>query len=115
MALSKTTQKAVESAGRLAVKDAGGLANLTSNVIEGYMTRGMSVMTASEEYAHENILPYTQDRRAWLDRRGIKYKDPNKTFDSIFRHAIYGLVMKYVSTHNLVAQRRGNGYKLVKK
>ena len=48
-------------------------------------------------------------------RRGVKYKNPNKTFDAIFRHAIYGLVMKYVSTHNLVAQRRGNGYKLVKK
>ena len=78
MALSKTTQKAVESAGRLAVKDAGGLANLTSNVIEGYMTRGMSVMTASEEYAHENILPYTQDRRAWLDEEGSSTKTPTR-------------------------------------
>ena len=82
--MAKYNVKVLESAGRYAVKDAGGIKYLANTVIGDKMERSMSIEQASRLYTRDNIMAYTEDREAWLNRNGISYKDANKTFDEIF-------------------------------
>lgn len=106
----------IASAGRLAIKEAGGIKNLAvdvTNLAYGSYTSDY-LLRASRKYAQENVLIWTAERRAWLDRRGIKYKDADATFDRIAGQGIYNEVAKYMIKHRLMHTRNGNGWKLVK-
>lgn len=109
-------KKDIESAGRLAIKEAGGIRNLAvdvTNLAYGQYTSDY-LLRASQKYAKENVLIWTKDRRAWLDRRGINYTDADATFNRIAGQGIHDEVAKYMIKHRLMHVRNGNGWKLVK-
>lgn len=103
----------IESAKRLAIKEAGGLANLTNDVVSA-MYSNLGYRDGCARYVRENVLVYTADRRAWLDRRGIKYKTPDATFNAIFTLAVADVTAQYIKKHGLSLERHGNGYYLIK-
>lgn len=111
----------IASAGRLAVKVAGGQKNLANYVSFLMDHRSDTTMLgdfirAAKKFANENILIYKQDRRAWLNRRGIVYKDVDNAFTDIFGQAIREVVVAYMKKHNLAFSRIDKRfYKIVKK
>lgn len=110
--MKATAVKVRESAKRLLAKEWGGVQNLTYSTVGGMAQR--DTLYEGTRRTAQNTLVYTADRRAWLERRGIVARDPDREFNNIVSSVCYDMVTDYMKRHGLSMRKQGNGYKLVK-
>lgn len=100
--------KIIASAKRKAIEESGGIRNLVSDCVAATTYSPNKSLTdifkaGCMRYAKENIMVYTQDRRAWLERRNVKLMSSvDSTFNAIFSTACYQICVDYMKKHNLV-------------
>ena len=99
-------EKVIESAKRTAIKDSEGMKNLVVNCVAAIEFKPNKSLTellkdGCLRFAKESILVYTQERRAWMDRRNISYKDVDSTFNKIFATACFQICTKYMWKHKI--------------
>ena len=104
--MAKYKREVYESAGRLVLKEAGGIKNLTEYCV-GLIRYNGNLEQGCKEYVKQDVLIYTADREAWLKRRGINTKNPDKIFDEICGKAANYLVLNYMKKHKLGIIRVG--------
>lgn len=104
-----------ESAQRTLLREYSGIRNLVSDAVFCMNGRDPTLYKGCLRVVKENVLVYTADRRAWLARRGIKPRDVDGAFNSLFAGEMYDMVVAYIKRHNLAIVKKGNGYTLVKR
>lgn len=114
--VSPYNDKIIASAKRKAIEESGGIKNLVSDCVAATIFNPNRTMTdifksGCLRFAKENIMVYTSDRRAWLERRNVKLMSSvDYTFDAIFGTACYQICLEYMRKHNMTLVTKKTSY-----
>lgn len=118
MAQAKITQATWDKIGRQLIRDAGGIKNLVSYVINtkgaGYPQGNLNDW--AKLYIRDGAVWVSyDDRAAQLDKLMIPYKDADKKFNEVYGRAAAYLVQNYLKKNGLMIERTypmSNGHRI---
>ena len=98
--MAKYSVNVLESAGRLMVRELGGISGLSNQAV-GLLERGQTFYEPCANELSYSVITNYVDREKWLNKMGVAYRDADKTFNDICGLAGKYLINQYMKKHGL--------------